>query len=399
MPISDPSEASGNRRSGELPVVIASVMRPVGETGVQTHFRQFRDQLQTRGIATELITSFSSPAVLRYPLFAPRKALEPLNGSLGVWWYFKWHRSLLRRELRRRLENGAPAVVYAQSPTAARAALEARRHPRQRVVMAVHFGRSEASNWSGRGTIPPHGAMARAIRADEQRTIPRVDALVAVSEASRQDLLEAVPAAAAIPYRIVPNFLQRPAIADGEPRRDLITIGTLEHRKNQSYLVDVVAEARALGREATLTMIGDGPDRKDLEARATARGVSDLIHFAGYLSQAARQIPKHRLYVHSASYESFCIAAAEGLSHGRPVIAGAVGGLPEVYDDGIEGRFWPLDSPRRGAEILIEVLEDRPTYDRMAAAARSRFETHFDADVVVPRLYEFLQQVGAAAPE
>jgi glycosyltransferase involved in cell wall biosynthesis len=78
------------------------------------------------------------------------------------------------------------------------------------------------------------------------------------------------------------------------------------------------------------------------------------------------------------------------------VIAGAVGGLPEVYDEGIEGRFWPLDSPQRGAKILIEVLDDQATYDRMTAAARSRFETYFDADVVVPRLYNFLQEISDA---
>ena len=88
-------------------------------------------------------------------------------------------------------------------------------------------------------------------RAGEHETIPRVDGLVAVSEESRHNLLDEVPDAAAVPHRIVPNFLQRPTISGGAPTRGLITIGTLERRKNQRYLVEVVAAARALGRDVT----------------------------------------------------------------------------------------------------------------------------------------------------
>lgn len=381
--------------AGTLPIVIASVMRPVGITGVQTHFREFRRQLDTRGITTELITSFSSPAAIRLPLFAPRKVLDPINGSAGVWWYFKWHRVLLARALRARLADGAPAIIYAQTPNAAQAALQTRRNSRQRIVMAVHFGESVARTWIGQGAIPAGGWADKYIRSSELKTIPRVDALVEVSEDSRRDLLSHVPAAASLPHEVIPNFIQRPELPTGRPARDVISIGTLEPRKNQAYLIDVIAAARGRGREITATLVGEGPDRASLEAQATARGVSDLVDFAGYVPDGSTLIANHAAYVHSAKYESFCIAAAEGLSYGRPVLAGAVGGLPEVFDDGVEGRFWPLDDPARGAEMLIEVLDDQTTYDRMSAAARQRFETHFDADVVVPRLYDFLQDIGS----
>jgi glycosyltransferase involved in cell wall biosynthesis len=200
-----------------------------------------------------------------------------------------------------------------------------------------------------------------------------------------------------VPFEIIPNFVTRPPLPTEPATRDLITIGTIEPRKNQGYIVDVVAEAHARGRDLTATIVGEGPDRSQVEARAVARGVAHLINFPGFVPDAARLIPQHRVYTHSSTYESFCIAAAEGLSYGRPVVAAPVGGLPEVFDDGVEGRYWPLDSAQRGAEILLEVLDHPEVYGRMAKAARLRFETRLDSDVVVPRLYDFLQRVGAGS--
>ena len=346
------------------------------------------------GVGTELITSFSSPQVLRAVLFAPRKVLEPINGSIGIWWYFKWHRVLLAQALHRRLADGAPAIIYAQSPTAAEAALEARRDAGQRVVLAVHFGESVARGWTRRGVIPRGGRVDSDIRGRERSTIPLLDGLVHVSLSGRQELLEQVPEASSVPFEVIPNFVTRPESPSIAATRDVITLGSLAAPKNQRYLVDVIAEARAQGRDVTATIVGEGMDRASIEARIKERSVGDLIDMAGYVANGSKLLADHRVYAHSSTYESFSLAAVEGLAYGRPLIAGAVGGMPEIFDGGVEGRFWPLDSPRRGAELLIDLLDDQQTYDRMAIAARTRFEERLDADVVVPRLYEFLQRIG-----
>jgi glycosyltransferase involved in cell wall biosynthesis len=84
------------------------------------------------------------------------------------------------------------------------------------------------------------------------------------------------------------------------------------------------------------------------------------------------------------------------MAAGLPVVAGRVGGITEVYDDGVEGRFWPLDDTAQATEILLELLDSQPSRQAAAEAARKRFYRDFDTAVVVPRLLAFLE--GTAQP-
>ena len=85
------------------------------------------------------------------------------------------------------------------------------------------------------------------------------------------------------------------------------------------------------------------------------------------------------------------------LAAGLPIVAGATGGIPEMVDEGVEGRFWPLDDAVAGARILVDLLDDEPTRSTTGAAALSRFHAGFDAAVVGPRLERLLVD-GVDAP-
>ena len=84
------------------------------------------------------------------------------------------------------------------------------------------------------------------------------------------------------------------------------------------------------------------------------------------------------------------MALVEALAAGLPIVAGAVGGIPELYDEGVEGRFWSLDDPVSAAATLLELLDGEPGRNRAAAAALERYQDNFRADVVVPKLLSFL---------
>jgi glycosyltransferase involved in cell wall biosynthesis len=105
--------------------------------------------------------------------------------------------------------------------------------------------------------------------------------------------------------------------------------------------------------------------------------VSDQVRFLGHVPDAARLLASHRVFAHAATMESLGIVIVEALAAGRPVLAPAVGGIPEVLSDGVEGRFWPLDDPTRAARQLIQILEDPETAQAMSLAARRRYEGHF----------------------
>ena len=377
-------------------LIIATILRETGITGVHTHFRQLGQYLERKGRPATLVTSFSWGGPLIGPVFGLRLILERFSGSANVWWYRHWHEVFLYRALRRRLAAVDDCVVYAQCPLSARAALRARRGPHQRVVMAVHLRISQADEWADKGQIPRDGRTYRAIRALERDVIPRVDGLVYVSSWAREALTGWLPEAAAVPSAVIDNFLAPLEVtARPEPIGDLVTIGNLEAVKNHRYLLQILAEANRAGFAYTLDIFGEGVLKPELEQQAKSAGLAGQVRLHGFQPDARDRLPGYRAYVHASYSESSSFAIIEAMAAGLPIVAGDTGPLTELYDEGVEGRFWPLDDPGRAARVLIGLLTNEAARSVAAAAARARFRRDFDAEVIAPRLLSFVLGVGA----
>jgi glycosyltransferase involved in cell wall biosynthesis len=374
-----------------VPLVIASLLREQGITGVHTHMRQLRRYLQECGAPATLVTPFSWSRTLIYPVFGFRRAVEKCSRPAGVVWHRHWHEVFLRNALRQCLAELGGCVVYAQGPLAARAALDARQGPHQRVIMAVHFRISQADEWADKKEIPRDGRVFRAIRQVEREVIQRVDGLVYVSRWGREALLNWFPEAAAVPSTVIGNFVAPlPVAPDREPLGDLVTIGNLDLVKNHRFLLRVLAEAKQAGRPLTLDIFGEGPCQKDLLRLTGSLGLTEQVRFRGFRPDVREFLPGYRAYVHASYSESLPLAIIEAMAAGLPIVTADIGGISELCDDGVEARFWPLDDHARAAAILIDLLDCEPARLKAATAASERFRRDFDADVVGPRLRSFL---------
>jgi glycosyltransferase involved in cell wall biosynthesis len=379
-------------------LLVATILRGDGITGVDTHIRQLRDFLHNHGVDSTLVTPFSWGRALSYPVFAVRRLAPQRCSPASVAWYLHWHEAFLRAALRRRLARLDHCVVYAQDPLAARAALRVRRGPQQRVVMAVHLRTSMADEWAAKKQISRDGIVFRAIRRAERSAIPHVDALVYVSHWAREALTSWLPEAKAVPSEVIGNFVAAAPQTYREPVGDLVTIGNLDLVKNHRYLLQVMAEARRAGRTFTLDIFGDGPCRKDLVSQARALGLERNVRLRGFRTDVRDFLPGYRAYVHASYSESSSLAIMEAMQAGLPIVAGDTGPISELCDDGAEARFWPLDNPRTAAAVLVGLFDSEPSRRAAARAARERFHRDFDAEVVGPRLYAFLLGTGAQAP-
>jgi glycosyltransferase involved in cell wall biosynthesis/SAM-dependent methyltransferase len=392
--------APGSGGSDDAPsLLIATILRQEGSTGVHTHVRELRRYLDGRGTPSTLVTPFSWRRKLSEPVFGLRLLLVRASGAASVAWYRHWHEVFLRRALHHELANVGHAVVYAQGPVEAGAALRARRSPNQRVVMAVHFHVSQADEWVHKGYIKPTGAMFRAIRRYERDVIPQLDGIVYVSRAARDGLLGWLPEAEAVSSAVIPNFVETLKTQPGSKSLgDLVSVGGLERVKNQRFLIEVLAEVKKGGRELTLDLFGDGPCRRDLSRLARHLGVEGQVRFRGFRPDVREQLAGYRTYVHSSLKDTGPLAIIEAMAAGLPVIAGQVGGIPELYGAGAEGWFWPLDDAVKAARILIDVLDSEEDRSRAAAASTGRFRQNFHSDVVAPRLWSFLVEARASRP-
>jgi glycosyltransferase involved in cell wall biosynthesis len=91
----------------------------------------------------------------------------------------------------------------------------------------------------------------------------------------------------------------------------------------------------------------------------------------------------------------------EAMARGRPVVASNVGGVPEVVDDGLNGRLVPPDDAGALADALVDVLHDRPRAVEMGAAARAVAETRSpstDYEAGIVRLASWITESGACPP-
>jgi glycosyltransferase involved in cell wall biosynthesis len=175
-----------------------------------------------------------------------------------------------------------------------------------------------------------------------------------------------------------------------EPLGDLVTIGYLDLVKNHQFMLKVLAEAKKAGHIFTLDAYGKGPLKEELLRQARSLGIEEQVRLRGYRSDVRHSLPYYRAYVHASYSETSSLSIIEAMAAGLPIVAGAIGPITELFDDGVEGRFWPLDDPAEAAATLINLLGSEQVRLAAARAARDRFRRDFDVAVIAPRLLTFL---------
>lgn len=161
----------------------------------------------------------------------------------------------------------------------------------------------------------------------------------------------------------------------------LAIIGRMHPVKgHRAMLTMLPAIVRSCPR-ALLLVIGDGPERGPCEELARSLGMSRHVRFLGRRGDVPRLLAAIDLVLMPSESEGLGLAAIEALAAARPVIAFAVGGLPEVVVDGLNGRLVPPGDSDAFASAVIETLQEparRFTYARGAASSAQGFgvETH-----------------------
>jgi glycosyltransferase involved in cell wall biosynthesis len=377
----------------ELPMtntlIVISVLDGKGPTGVETHFNQVIARAHGFDIDARLVCPYPAQRLWANAANVLRRRLAGLDREraeiFNAWVQGKIMEGKLVRMMKQAQARGRTVTLYAQDPLSAQVALRLKERFDCRVVLVIHYNISMADELVMKGEARRHGPLWRFALRTEQLALPRVDMLIFVSQFMRRVVMERLPQLAGARHAVIHNFIGEPS--PPEPRKtfdaDLIAIGTLEPRKNQAFLLRVLARARELGQRYTLTLVGNGPDGASLAALARELGIEDQVRFMGFQRNAARLIARHRVLVHAARVESMGIVLVEAMAAGRPVLAPAVGGIAEVFDDQIEGFHWPLDDIDAAAGLLVRVLNDEALYTRLAQAALLRYRTGFDSEMLV----------------
>lgn len=348
-----------------MKVVIVSGIWPPDPGGPASHAPALAEFLVAHGHGVEVVTTAArEPAERPYPVsWAARSS--PARHLRAA--------ALVRRAAR------AADVVYATSMVR-RAAVGAVAARRPLVVKLVSDEAFERAARSGRyaGTLDEFqatgGARTRVLRATRTAALRKARHVFCPSAYLREVAL----GWGLDPERVsvLPN--PAPGVPPLRPRDELrselgvhgallVFAGRLGPQKD----LGVALEAIVPVPEVTLLVAGDGPERQALERRAEELGLGERVRFLG-------SVPRERVLelfraadasVLPSAWENFPHTVVEALAVGCPVLATAVGGVPEVVHDGENGLLVPPRDPEALSVAIERFFADRDLRERLAASA------------------------------
>ena len=260
----------------------------------------------------------------------------------------------------------------------------------------------------------------------ERGAFTTADAIIAVSEAMRRDILRSYPTLDEHRVRVVHNGIDlerwKPVSDDGllsslgiDPSRpSVVFVGRITRQKGLRYLLRAAAQ---LAPDVQLVLCAGAPDTPEILAEVQDRVAAlqsvrtGVVWINRLLSQRelAVLLTAATTFVCPSIYEPLGIVNLEAMACGVPVVGTATGGIPEVVDDGITGRLVPIDQATDGtgtpieptrfindlAAALNDMVSDPARAKAMGMAGRARAERDFGWDRIARRTREIYAAVLA----
>jgi L-malate glycosyltransferase len=350
----------------------------LADRGHEIHFISYSQPFRLSGFRDRVY--FHEVEMEHYPLFEH----PPYSLALAA----EIHEVARDRELD--LVHVHYAIPHATSAWIAGEMFEGRRGPR--IVTTLH-----GTDITLVGQHPSFHSITRF-------SIQRSHGLTAVSRYLRDETQRSFGVEARR-IRVIPNFVDvRRYRRDLEPchratlapegEKILMHVSNFRPVKRVEDVVRVFARIRQEG-PARLIMVGDGPERPRAQRRAEELGVDDGVMFLGKHLAVEELLACADLFLLPSESESFGLAALEAMACGTPVVASAVGGLPEVVEDGRSGHLLPAGDLEGMSRAALRILSDEARWEEYSRSARDLAVERFSADRVVPVYEDFYREILA----
>jgi glycosyltransferase involved in cell wall biosynthesis len=171
----------------------------------------------------------------------------------------------------------------------------------------------------------------------------------------------------------------------------LVNVGNFIPKKNQSFLIDVLAELNKKGHIIKLTLVGDGETRATVEHKVNKLQIGHLLDFQGKTDDIRSVLSQHTIYVHSAKYEPFGLVLIEAMAAGLPVVSLDGIGNRDLIHDGVNGFLVAQGDTERFVQCIIQLINDPTLYKRFQEEGLRIAEKH-DIRPYVDQLIELYRK-------
>jgi len=171
-------------------------------------------------------------------------------------------------------------------------------------------------------------------------------------------------------------------------------VAVMRPEKAHGLLLRAVASCAARGVNWKILMIGDGPERANIDTQVKALGLEGRVVFTGFLPDVREAVSLVDALALVSTSETFSIAALEAMAMAKPMIMSDIGGAAEQVDDGVNGFLFPSGD----VEALSQCLEKMSTpglAGRMGSLARSKVEAEFSEGFMLTRYQTLMAELAA----
>ncbi len=172
-----------------------------------------------------------------------------------------------------------------------------------------------------------------------------------------------------------------PFTTEGRPGNVVMAVGRLAAHKGFDYLLQSAAILKRRRVDVVVDLVGDGPERRNLEKLAADLGISERVRFRGWVKsdEARRAMSEPTVLVHPSDGlgDGLPNVVREAMALGTPVIASNVAGIPDALNQGC-GVLVPPKNPDALADAIEMLLNDAEARTQIATKARRRVEERYD---------------------
>jgi glycosyltransferase involved in cell wall biosynthesis len=255
-------------------------------------------------------------------------------------------------------------------------------------LLAAGFARAAGSG-TGSWSFTMHGPVEfyDVSRHRLKDKVERADLVVCISDFARSQLMALVDEDHWAKLRVVhcgvdPERFSAQRRNGREGALTLLSVGRLVRVKGQALLLEALSQLAAEGVPARLTIVGDGPKRRDLERLAHEHDVADRVTFAGSVGQdeIVSYYERADVFCLPSFGEGVPVVLMEAMAAGLPVVTTRIMGVPELVEDGVSGL---LVAPGRAdslARAIRQLAESRDLRTNLGLAAREKVVGDFNLD-------------------
>jgi colanic acid/amylovoran biosynthesis glycosyltransferase len=186
----------------------------------------------------------------------------------------------------------------------------------------------------------------------------------------------------------------------GEPWR-LVTCGRLHRGKGHQDTIEAMALLTDHGQSVHLTILGEGPERSNLERLIDERKLEEHVTLSGAVSETIvrESLASAHLFVLGSHDEAIGVATMEAMAMGLPVVVTDVGGVHELVRDQVDGRLVPPRDPQAMADAISKTFATPGTARNRGQAGLGRIREHFGSDRSAVLLVERIRNVANSTVE